>query len=83
MQSSGCLGEREPRVCFHLDPKVMNSIDKIEVIYTLLELQFLTEKCSYTICYWIYALGRVWVLPQEILDADFKLSGCLLPSSLN
>lgn len=56
----------------------MNSLDKIEVIYTLLELQFLTEKCSCTICYWFYAPGRVWVLPQEILDADIKLSGCLI-----
>lgn len=26
---------------------------------------------------------RVCVLPQEIFDDDFKLSGCFIPSSLN
>lgn len=59
--------EGEPRVCFHLDQKVMC---KIEVICTLLELHFLTEKCSGTICYWFYVCERAW-LPQN-LDADFK-----------
>lgn len=74
--------EREPRVCFHLDQKVMNSLDKIELSVLCLELQFLTEKCSCTICYWFYVRERAWVLPQN-LDADFKLSGCLIFSSLN